>query len=644
MKIVLLIVIHCCYYLASSVPSVSQKFMSKMNPKEINRRAGKIFESKIPDNCVIRPQEDQEDYGIDYELELMEPNDKATGFIFKVQQKGQETAVYSPDAKYLVFSGLSVERMTYYLEKVRIPVVVSVVDIATDSAVWIILHGNPEINKAYSAAVAAGQETMSIKIPVANRLPDTFDKLIAACGDANKTLINNGIIQTSSSGLIEAALKQGNEDFKALAEAFAKNHDIARIMQIDDAFKKGDLKTAASIAEKIFDSPSERMNMRFSAALNLFKILPSLLAVSPQTDKEKQFIAKRNEVSAKLLKITRTEETSRSLKIYSIYFCRAVRLHELVTKDTGLFLSRRAQQESGDSFAKAVTDAAQNQVTFSIINEINHIQRYVPWLMGNKAFHLVPMVWDQFIIDIGPFIARIKFDGFQEAANQLVQLLDKTATMIIDISRKLGNWNDVVTCSLVTQFLELQYSGTADYKNRTAAICAVIEAIPDENIREKGLKDLEAQTSELEKANSLAKTPEPDDEYYRKIASALGVNLSDENDNIARVINIGIRDRNPERVLKNCSHLFVEIFATGIPAQMIGLNTAGMKTLVCKKFGFGLGGLSLDGVYELFKKDRCDKCDSCSPHPYDWKWNYKWQEEQTRLVDETRNKNLDKSS
>ncbi len=51
-----------------------------MTPKVIGRAAGRIFGAAIPNNWVIRNQQDQEDYGVDYEIEFMLPGDKPSGF------------------------------------------------------------------------------------------------------------------------------------------------------------------------------------------------------------------------------------------------------------------------------------------------------------------------------------------------------------------------------------------------------------------------------------------------------------------------------------------------------------------------------------------------------------------------------------
>jgi hypothetical protein len=51
-----------------------------MTPKEISRRASRIFPKSLPGTWAVRDQQDQEDYGIDYEIEVMTEADTATGF------------------------------------------------------------------------------------------------------------------------------------------------------------------------------------------------------------------------------------------------------------------------------------------------------------------------------------------------------------------------------------------------------------------------------------------------------------------------------------------------------------------------------------------------------------------------------------
>jgi len=115
---------------------------------------------------------------------------------------------------------------------------------------------------------------------------------------------------------------------------------------------------------------------------------------------------------------------------------------------------------------------------------------------------------------------------------------------------------------------------------------------------------------------------------YESMASALGIDLTDSNDSIARIVRIGIADFDPTRVLKNCQHLFVSLGSSGLPAEMLQLPTAGSKFLHCTLKSKTIGGVSLDRVYEGFKAKFCDGCAECKPHAADWSYSHRWQREQ----------------
>jgi len=124
---------------------------------------------------------------------------------------------------------------------------------------------------------------------------------------------------------------------------------------------------------------------------------------------------------------------------------------------------------------------------------------------------------------------------------------------------------------------------------------------------------------------------EPDvpieEEYqlYIQMAQAMGINLNNPNDTIAQIVKIGLQDLNPERVLKNCKHLFVYVGHYGIPAEMLKLNTAGSKYLRCLKKEVAIGGQSLDRIYDSLKGEYCKDCEYVEPWPNNWKWTRSWQ-------------------
>ena len=103
-----------------------------MTNKEISRKADRIFKSALPVNWAIRDQQDQEDYGIDSEIELTDSSDRATGTIFKIQLKGVENAQISKEGE-LIYNHASVPRFRYYIEDVSIPTIFIVCNLETET-------------------------------------------------------------------------------------------------------------------------------------------------------------------------------------------------------------------------------------------------------------------------------------------------------------------------------------------------------------------------------------------------------------------------------------------------------------------------------------------------------------------------------
>ena len=119
------------------------------------------------------------------------------------------------------------------------------------------------------------------------------------------------------------------------------------------------------------------------------------------------------------------------------------------------------------------------------------------------------------------------------------------------------------------------------------------------------------------------------------MAAALGVDLSNPNDPEAQMVRLGLRDLDPTRVLKNCQHLFFTVgFSQPRIAQALRMPSAGEKIVHCTLHGRAVGGPSLDGVYELFKRKFCNDCNDCSPRAATWEYSDSWQKQENERFDE----------
>ena len=597
-----------------------------MTAKEISRAAGKIFQNTLPPNWAVRSQEDQEDYGIDYELEQIDANDHATGFIFKAQQKGEENLTLTPDNKSIIFSGLKAKRVKYYIDQLRMPVVFVAVGLDKVAAYWTMLQGNTDVRNACDAALAAARKTMTVYVPVENLLPDTFDQMLVAVQETNHWLVVQGLKSAPSTDLLTAALRDTN--FVAAAEALAHHHDLFRCEQIEQELRARNLPNAFAQAEAIFASPSESVRMRFAAALNLLRVKPGLSSPDGSPPPGSETVDHRIKVTTALLKITTTKGADRQLRLYALFLARAARLRWLVQRDFALQASRRAQEQTGDELTIAFTDALRAPSGVAIIDHFRRLQKYLLWILKRNCHHFFAPAWAQLVRDLTPFIQRLWNDKLEDSARDLAKWLEGAGEVAIDISKRLGNWKDVVTCAHQGISLAVPIDDQTALTARFDAAEKVIEDVPDPVAKKHGMDFLAEQRPLVQNAEpNLA----DEAQMYRDMAAAMGVDLSNDTDEIAEVINIGIADLNPERVLKNCQHLFVQPGSVGIPGQMLGLRSAGSKHLRCVKHGHDISGLVLDRVYALMNQMNCASCPDRSPHAADWTWSHEWQAAQHNL-------------
>lgn len=107
-----------------------------------------------------------------------------------------------------------------------------------------------------------------------------------------------------------------------------------------------------------------------------------------------------------------------------------------------------------------------------------------------------------------------------------------------------------------------------------------------------------------------------------------GVDLDDPEDEIAWILRVGLKDRNPERILRYCEHLEWAPVAWGMPATTFGLPTAGSKMLFCPVVDKSEWGYEMDTLRDRFADGHCVGCPERCPRPKEWAWTEEWQNQQ----------------
>ena len=131
------------------------------------------------------------------------------------------------------------------------------------------------------------------------------------------------------------------------------------------------------------------------------------------------------------------------------------------------------------------------------------------------------------------------------------------------------------------------------------------------------------------KRDSLPVGEEEELELIKELLTAGGVDYERGEDDLAEMARTGLRDRNPERVLKHCENLYTDLVIWGVIWEPLLLPETGMKILFCETMG-SLMGYSLDELLARFKSEHCEECNQLTPRPENWRWSRQWQEEHGR--------------
>jgi hypothetical protein len=226
------------------------------------------------------------------------------------------------------------------------------------------------------------------------------------------------------------------------------------------------------------------------------------------------------------------------------------------------------------------------------------------------------------IMGIMPFVQQL-IDENPDASSDYIQTAFAICRLAAEVALTSG---DEQTAGWAAGHAAMLVPGGTSEISSWAA--GVIGKIKDESKRaffETLLRDALASSSDV------APTVRQEQEIYRQMAKAQGINLDDPNDQIGQIVNIGITDFDPTRVLRHCQHFFVTVDTVALPGRWLALPTAGGKRLHCTLKNVAINGISLDTVYPAFKSRYCDGCESCLSHPPGWAYTHEWQRDQNEL-------------
>jgi hypothetical protein len=126
---------------------------------------------ELPPSWIVR--EMALDYGIDCEIEIVEPGGTVTGAIVKAQVKGIGDGI----AKGADWVSVRIASVRYWLS-LPVPVILVHVDVGSEIVWWVDVHDYLLEQDQLETIYLTKKKTIRFKFEGANRLPDSIDKLV----------------------------------------------------------------------------------------------------------------------------------------------------------------------------------------------------------------------------------------------------------------------------------------------------------------------------------------------------------------------------------------------------------------------------------------------------------------------------------
>lgn len=615
---------------------------------EVDSLARKILESSLPPNLVLRELHD--DYGLDYEIEVFQGG-QSTGAIFKLQLKGTQDPKYNANKDGISFS-FDLKNAEYIIDQIKIPTVLVVCDVISKNAFWTVFQANQELLLEYQTAVDRGQKTFTINIPTKNSLPTTLEGMLADLAKAGDFLALNQISKIEPPIYSEHVHRLPDIEPEILH--LSEKLDIARSEKLFSLTREHKTAEAEALINDILSSSLASPALQVVAAINGEKIALQKdlehLGVNTQ-------IQAGLELVARLEKIVERDKRLESLRDIHVV---ALNLLSLADQDYSLFtnwkMHEQTLKETGQ-FAEPLWGLTlpfvRQSVTNSIMGEISKIPRILGAMDQAGLAEVLPRAFIKVLFPITIFYSRLRLEDLDPSAEKVQNWIQGSVNFVRQAIDQATDQRDKNYALSELALIQIRLVDPGDlhnldeHKQKADSLVAQINDSRERSLTNQSINemvDFLKQTSGMFEGSRVGwDENNPDwamaEEFYRRQAAALGINLSladkpgadDMDSKIARIIAIGIKDLNPTRVLKNCIHLYsYPSGGIGVPAMILKLDTARMKTLGClvhPEHG-EIASLSLDDVYEIFEEKYCSKCKDSKLHDANWVFTGPWQKQQ----------------
>lgn len=602
--------------------------MKRPHQHEIDDRACDLLRLALPDAWVYR--ELPKDYGIDGEVEVFRQG-SSTGAFFNVQVKGTEKPLFLADGRTISFS-LRTDHARYFCHELLAPVFLMFVDTVKQRIWWHAIQLDTDLVQRLRIAQERASKTITVHIDSKNTLSDQPGLLLSRLNDMALLISFRSVSSASEVSLLNTL--SSVRDISSAVQGFSRGLSCARVELLQRTWRAGDKRKARALIAEILKDKAAPLFAKVWALE-----IAELLAIQSYRDIGRQELVFWVELrfAAKQKTLCRTGPIH--LRIHAALKRRLALLHAAIEHDYNLYLNTKVYEVTTDRamagpFWATMLNPAREKAARRVMFLYQHCMSLLGWAAAKGEFHLVAYDTVGVLSKMVNFLVRLRSEEMAQAASFWEQRLEVLASAAISIAVKLEEWE--LASMLVNSSLHIAGIRQPESLEKRMEWCRKQgEQISKHEVRRRLLDSLKEERSAAIRLLADIENAEPsiDEEkrMIRAMAMSLGINLDDPQDEIGNVVRIGLHDLDPTRALKTCRHLFLALGSRGIPAVMLGLPTAGSKTLWCTLHNYGIGGMILDQIHKSMVDEHCSTCANRDPHPKSWTWTRVWQSEQHKL-------------
>ena len=584
--------------------------MKRPAAHETDDKGDAIFRSVFA-KWAVNPSE--KDYGWDYVVEVFRDG-VSTGLLFNAQLKSSASTPYSAEGKF-ISQPLERDAAEYLATQLKQPTFLFHADVERRLLFWSAI----QLDNAVLKALDEGQtNSLTVRIPASNLLPDHFDRFLEDIQRAHCVVVGRALMSTTDTDFVAAVRGQPLARMDDVAGDLHEKAFRLEMQKAHELHRDGNTGEAIQLLKRILASTMASLHVQFNATLQVSQLESIELM---RSDKPQILAAEQTLLRARQL-CRITKKGPKHLRLAALITRTSAELGVIVRKHLGLTMIWRAHLLRGeDALWSTVLTSRLYRSLLAADRKYRQALRLARATAGSPYRWVAPRPMMETALQIVVLAGVLENSDFPGAAQQYRDSAFRLFKFAAAIATENKNMDELSEAVMGVLIVDASEDGEALAWSRS-----IVAAWDPEGEHRLGAERFTSRILQRRKGVKFENDIDTNSrQIHQNILSAFGIDAASQP--WAGLIDLAIKDADPGRVLKGCEHTFVCAGPWVDPTlKRLGLEYAGRKTMHCTLHKYAVSGPDFDSVNGAFEQKWCSSCGDKSPRSPDWKYSDEWQQ------------------